>query len=234
MKQPKQKVYPTSPVYTIMGQDGGKANFGYAVLKFRMHNGELQWRVLETGVVPSPVNDMKIADDQLPQFMRWVETIRNRLGVQHMIAERFQIRGAASMGTTVECINIMYGAQLHRYKHEFTMIPAVQWKGRVLKRLGHKMALKEWYAEGKSGRGGYHGTAHELDACLQAIYRAMILFGLPTDYACLDKHRLTMQIEAASTNPETHDRIEKQAKVRERMALKASTPPVTKKGRAKK
>jgi hypothetical protein len=209
MKLPKET--PShEPVYTILGMDGGKANFGYAVLRFRMHHGVLQWKVTETGVIPCPVNDMKIADDQLPAFMRWVETTRNRLGVTHMIAERFQTRGASTMGTTIECVNLMYGAMLHRYKHEFQMIPAVQWKGRVLKRLGDKLKLKEWYAEGKGGRGGYRGTAHELDASLQAMYKAQTLYGLPTEYLCLDKFRLTLAIEAASCCAETHDRIRKQ------------------------
>ncbi len=187
----------------IMGIDAGTKNLGYSVIKARMFNGQLQFKVLACGACPCPVNDMKAAGDLLPVFMHWVHTVRKTHDVQYMIGERFIVRpGGSSAGISCEAISLMYGALLHRYK-QLTLTSAATWKNAV-RRIG--IDLKAWYKDKR-----YCGSNHELDATLQAIHEAHRIFGLQTSqyYATISVKSVSLAIHAVSTNTDTQVRVAK-------------------------
>lgn len=175
--------------FVVMGLDGGKTNFGYSVACISFIRKKLKVELLETGIVPCPINDIKVASVQRKVFIKWFRAKVKEFGVTDIIAERFMTRMGSSMGTTIECIAFMYGA-IDQVFGEATYIPAAVWKNQVNKVVD----LDAWYKDPK-----YTKTPHELDAVLQAIYLGHQLFGLKPDYATIKQIDITKQIERVST-----------------------------------
>ena len=185
--------------HIVLGMDGGTKNFGYGLVKVTCVRGKLKCEVLECGVAPVTVNDMKIAGIQRKQFMKWIAQIVKKHNVTHMIAERFMTRGGASMGVTIECISYMYGCIDQKYDC-LELIPAAVWKNQVNKVTD----LKAWYDDS-----AYLGENHELDAILQATYLGHKLFNLKPTYECINVAKINKEIEKMSTCVATINRIAK-------------------------
>lgn len=174
----------------VMGLDGGKTNFGYAVAKISFTRKKLKVQLLETGVVPCPVNDMKEASTQRKEFVKWFRAKVRTFKITDIIAERFMTRGGgASMGTTIECISYMYGA-IDQIFGEVKYVTAATWKNQVNKVID----LDAWYKDTT-----YTKTPHELDATLQAVYLGHLIFELKPDYKDTKQADITRQIERVST-----------------------------------
>ena len=172
----------------VMGLDGGKTNFGYSLVRLSLVRKRLKATVLETGVVPCPVNDMKAASEQRIPFVKWFRSKVKKFAVTDIIAERFMTRGGASMGTTIECISYMYGA-IDQVFGKVTYVTAATWKNQVNK----VSSLDLWYDSPL-----YTKTPHEIDATLQAIYLGHLIFDLKPDYKDIKRDDILKQIEKVS------------------------------------
>lgn len=144
----------------VLACDPGYRNFGIAVVGANPETGKVT--VLANAVLMHPINSFPELHDQYDVFMEeiasWVELFQPH----GIIAERFQIRGSSSAGTSCELVSFMMGAMRTKYDHlPFKAVPAVQWKVPVQRRF--EIDLKETYKQTLV-------AAHQLDACLIGCY----------------------------------------------------------------
>lgn len=188
----------------IMGHDPGSRNYGYSITHIKLVRGRFKVQVLETGVCPCPISDMKSNDsalgDRLKTYLRWVKKMQRKYKVDYHVGERFMTRGGSSMGTTIEVVSAMLGVLAFSLKN-FVAIPAVQWKGPVIKCIDLKRLYKnkDWYL----------GEPHELDASLMTVYRAGMLNGIKNPYVGFNFKDICTQIEKVSCSIKTIENIRK-------------------------
>lgn len=117
-----------------LGLDPGATNFGWCLLK-----DELPF---QCGMVEFPVRNVPDAHAELLVFLDEMKPLVKQS--EQICAERFQSRGvggrSAIMGPLVERVNLMLGALLT--KREILLVPAMQWKAAVKKRLPLELLYK--------------------------------------------------------------------------------------------
>lgn len=184
-----------APVITISSHDPGTANYGYAVVQLTKQAQRIKFRVLENGLCPTTVKnlkDVKAHRLEVEAYMAWLRSLKARYDLDAVCVERFMTRGIK--GPTVECVNQMIGGmEMGPLRGiNLKMMPAATWKNAVT-RAG--VDLKATYKIARV-------TPHQLDACLIGIYTGHQGFKVkdfgPTDLAA-SMPRLLDQIEATST-----------------------------------
>lgn len=188
----------------IFAHDPGTKNYGYSLVKV-CFGKKLKVEVLETGISPAAVYDLKTNDKTTPklrvsEFLKWVKKYKRKYKFDYIVAERFMTRGGSSMGTTIECVGIMCGAMIATMDN-VQLVTAAQWKNIVNRTVDLKALYKN--------KEYYLGEPHELDATLMAIYKAGQLLGVVDPYQGIDIYDVCLNIEEVSTCQKTIDRLRK-------------------------
>ncbi len=145
---------------TILGIDPGSVNAGYAILRARVKNKKIQYKLEECGKLNNLLKDLKHPHKKvLKAHVREVKSLVNKYKADYVLTERYMTRGIK--GSTIEAVNQMLGALDIGLSQEITQIPAATWKNQV----NRIFDLKEFY---KSVR----VEPHEVDAVLQAFWLA--------------------------------------------------------------
>lgn len=150
----------------IFSADPGSVNFAYCIQKICVVNSEIKIKFLGTGMLKSPVNEIKGEEGarQLRQFAKVLRRVRKKYEPEGVAMERFQSRGNG--GNTIEKINMMLGQVpviFHNAPVEFPT--ASTWKNRTLKHFDLKSAYRGYGLTSKAK--SYDGpTEHQLDAAL--------------------------------------------------------------------
>lgn len=179
---------------TVMAHDPGSRNYGYSCVKAtQVRNGKIQVSVLENGLCPVPINQMKSGKtlrEGLAIYKRWTMELFDKHGIQFVVAERFMTRGGK--GPTIEAVNMMLGA-LVLGDVPCKVLPAAQWKN-ALRRAD--IDLSYWYKWAKV-------TPHQLDACLIGVYVCSMLYGFKgVDALDLKKRMKSLVLEIEKTSEE--------------------------------
>lgn len=184
-----------APMITLFSNDPGTANYGYAVVQTTKVKNKIRFQVLENGLCPSTVKNLKDVREhrqEVDAYMAWAQGIKDRYEPDAVCIERFMTRGIK--GPTVECVNQMIGGLEMGvfYGTPLKMMPAATWKNAVT-RSG--VDLNATYKVARV-------TPHQLDACLIGIYTGHQGFGVK-DFGETDLpkvlNKLLDQIEATST-----------------------------------
>ncbi len=187
-------IIPRPKSLVLMSHDPGSRNYGYGVIKAtKVVGGKIQVKVLENGLCPVPVSQMKSGSDLrkgLATYKSWYLKIANRYKIQFVVAERFMTRGGK--GPTIEAVNMMLGA-LMLGDVPCKVLPAAQWKN-AMRRAG--IDLAQWYKWAKV-------TPHQLDACLIGVYTCSMLYGFKgMDALDLKKRMKSLVLEIEKTSKE--------------------------------
>lgn len=146
---------------TLMAHDPGTTNYGYAIVRGEQRaNGTVKFRVLENGLAPVTIKNLKdhrARRIEKNAYREWCDELVQKYQPQGIIAERYMTRGLS--GPTIESVNMMLGV-LQCYDLPDMFIPAATWKNGVT-RTG--IELKAEYKRVKT-------TPHQLDACLIGVY----------------------------------------------------------------
>ena len=120
----------------------------------------LKFRLLENGLCPCPMNnlkDHKIRQRQRLEYLEWVRRMSQKFEARAIFAERYMTRGIK--GPTIESVNMMLGL-LQSLLLPDRYIPAAVWKNAVTRQ---GIDLKQEYK--------YCLTApHQLDATLIGVW----------------------------------------------------------------
>ena len=191
-KTEELKARPESLV--VMAHDPGSRNYGWSCVKAtRVRGGKIKVSVLENGLCPVPINQMKSGKtlrEGLAAYKQWTLDLFTKYGVQFVVAERFMTRGGK--GPTIEAVNMMLGA-LVLGDIPCKVLPAAQWKN-ALRRA--EIDLAYWYKWAKV-------TPHQLDACLIGVYVCSMLYGFKgVDALDLKKRMKSLVLEIEKTSGE--------------------------------
>lgn len=162
---------------TILGIDPGKRNAGYCVL--RVQPKPFKYQILEHGMLNHPVDDLTGPDvlKRLNQFKSELRRVKNKHGVEYIIAERFMNRGGGgSMGTTIEVVGCMLALMANIGIKNVRFVVASQWKNQWNKIND----LKEFYDSVPI-------APHQIDACGIAMYGASLYYESLPYYGALSK-----------------------------------------------
>ncbi len=178
----------------VMAHDPGSRNYGYSCVKAtQIRGGKIKVSVLENGLCPVPVNQMKSGKtlrEGLAAYKAWTSELSAKYGVQFVVAERFMTRGGK--GPTIEAVNMMLGA-LVLGDVPCKVLPAAQWKN-AMRRAD--IDLAQWYRWAKV-------TPHQLDACLIGVYICSMLYGFKgVDALDLKKRLKSLVLEIEKTSKE--------------------------------
>ena len=177
----------------IFAHDPGYSNYGWAVVEAQKVAPQgLRFRVLENGLCHATVNQLKsgkILREQMAQYEKFLQDVRDKYKPDGVAAERFMTRGIN--GPSVEMVNFMLGVLVKTSNSPVKLMPAATWKNGVTR---NGADLKEWYKFAKV-------APHQLDACLIGVYTACQAYGIK-DFGDMDlsgmKERITDQIEATT------------------------------------
>lgn len=190
-KRRTAKIAKTSKnVLRIFAHDPGSKNYGYAIIEGKKNGQRVDIRVLENGLCPCPMNnlkDHKIRQKQRDLYLDWVYSSVKKWQVQGMFAERYMTRGIK--GPTIESVNMMLGL-LQSLCMPDRYIPAAVWKNAV-RRQGIDLGL-----EYKLCR----TAPHQLDASLIGVWAIHQAFGLK-DFGTMNQRqfiKIVDQIERTS------------------------------------
>jgi hypothetical protein len=179
-----------SSVLRIFAHDPGSRNYGYAIVEGRRIGHRIAYRVVENGLCPCPINDLKNHDirrKQRTSYLKWIRGIVCKHKIAGMFAERYMTRGIK--GPTIESVNMMLG-MLQSLELPDRYIPAVVWKNAVARQ---GIDLKSEYRLCCT-------APHQLDASLIGVYGIHQVFGVK-DFGSMDKRqfiKLVHQIENTS------------------------------------
>lgn len=163
---------------TILGIDPGSKNMGYGVVKGRIWDGGLQFKIPEVGMFHNRVEKMNgnVRDD-LKRFNRDLRSIVKRHKVDVIVAERYMNRGIR--GNTGELVGIMLGAVAMCSVQDVMFIPAAQWKNA----LNKNTSLPGLYSDSRL-------VAHAVDATCIGMYGVCHYLGYkPFEFAANKKQR---------------------------------------------
>lgn len=144
----------------IFSHDPGTTNYGYAVIEWRVKNGEPVFRCVENGMAPHRIHDLKNHRErrrQKNEFRDWASQKIEEHDCDAIIGERFMTRGIK--GPTVESVNMMLGI-LQSFDLPDCFIPAATWKNAIT-RTGIEM--NDLYRACRTQR-------HQLDAAFIGVY----------------------------------------------------------------
>ena len=161
------KARPSKPL-RIFAHDPGSRNYGYAIVEGILVGQRLKFRILENGLCPSTMNnlkDHKIRQQQRLCYLEWVKRMAQKYEVKAMFAERYMTRGIK--GPTIESVNMMLGLMQSLLLPD-RYIPAAVWKNAVTRQ---GIDLKQEYKYCKT-------APHQLDAVLIGIWGLHQAFGL--------------------------------------------------------
>lgn len=150
----------TSKPLRIFAHDPGSRNYGYAIVEGTLVRGNVKFRILENGLCPCPMNnlkDHKIRQKQAAAYLGWVQKLVKEYRIRGMFAERYMTRGIK--GPTIESVNMMLGL-MQSFLIRDRYIPAAVWKNAV-GRQG--IDLKQEYKYCKT-------APHQLDATLIGVW----------------------------------------------------------------
>lgn len=156
---------------TILANDPGSSNYGYAVVKATVRGRGLKIEILKHGLFTPTVKDMTggMVQKQTEAYLLAMKNVIKEYQPNFWIAERFSTRGIK--GKTIELVCLMLGATMGRFPNmRYRLYIAAQWKNEVNK----KGDLKNFYRYMKR----HKITAHQIDACFIGIYAAHKLAGL--------------------------------------------------------
>ncbi len=177
---------------TILGIDPGSVNAGYAVIRFRVAKGKMEFRFEECGKLKMLLKELKVPHKKvLRQHVAEVRKLVKTYGVEAILTERFMTRGIK--GPTIEAVNQMLGALDIGLPQEITQISAATWKNQVNKVFD----LKEFYKKVRV-------QPHEIDAVFQAMWLAEKKLGvkiLATFSSSSRRKKLIRMIECKTTSP---------------------------------
>lgn len=153
----------------MMSHDPGTSNYGYAIVEGvkRKGDGVLQFRVLENGLAPVTIKNLKDHKErrkQIVAYQEWCAALIEKYDVEALFGERYMTRGIS--GPTIESVNMMLGV-LQCFGLPDVFIPAATWKNAVT-RCG--IELKEEYRYCRT-------TPHQLDASLIGVYGLHHVYG---------------------------------------------------------
>lgn len=176
----------------MLAHDPGTTSYGYSVVEGVMAGSRLKFRVLENGLVPCTIKNLKDHDERRKQMRRYRNWVREKIEhyeVTHMIGERYMTRGIN--GSTIESVNMMLGV-LQCFNLSDKFIPAATWKNALTRA---EIVLKEEYRYART-------TPHQLDASLIGIYglfreHGFKDFGSQMDQSMFD--RIVSMVENTST-----------------------------------
>lgn len=165
----------------VLANDPGSTNSGYCLALYRLKEGVLERRILECGLLPVTLKELKL--DDVATVMKGVLEHsllpilnRHRLIPHIFVAERFmQRRGGSISGGTGEKVSMMIALlanHLHQFQTHSRLVTSAQWKNRlnkVLKQSGK--SIDDFYRLTRT-------TPHELDACLIGEYIAAKHFNI--------------------------------------------------------
>lgn len=179
---------------TVMAHDPGSRNYGFSVVEAtQVRGGKIKVSVLENGLCPVPINQMKSGKtlrEGLSVYKQWTLELFAKYGIQFVVAERFMTRGGK--GPTIEAVNMMLGA-LVLGDIPCKVLPAAQWKN-AMRRA--EIDLAYWYKWAKV-------TPHQLDACLIGVYVCSMLYGFKgVDALDLKKRMKSLVLEIEKTSGE--------------------------------
>ncbi len=148
--------------YRILACDPGTSNFGVSCVGVRNEKIDVIANSLLTNPIQTLTAGFKAERTAYrDELMRWIELYDPDL----IIAERFQMRGGSSAGTTIEVVATMNALLGVLTKKPIKYVIASQWKNAFNKRwaAGDKEFLKSLYKEIAT-------TPHVLDASLIGVY----------------------------------------------------------------
>lgn len=168
----------------IFAHDPGSRNYGYAIVEGQKKGNKIEVRILENGLCPCPMNnlkDHKIRQKQRDLYLDWVYSTVKKWNVQGMFAERYMTRGIK--GPTIESVNMMLGL-LQSLCMPDRYIPAAVWKNAV-RRQG--IDLGSEYKICKT-------APHQLDASLIGVWAVYQAFN-EKDFGAMNQRRFVKLID---------------------------------------
>jgi hypothetical protein len=177
-------------VLRIFAHDPGSRNYGYAIVEGKKNGNKIGVRILENGLCPCPMNnlkDHKIRQKQRDLYLDWVYSTVKKWEISGLFAERYMTRGIK--GPTIESVNMMLGL-LQSLCMPDRYIPAAVWKNAV-RRQGWE--LDKEYKICKT-------APHQLDASLIGVWAIHQAFA-EKDFGTMRKRdliRIVDQIEKTS------------------------------------
>lgn len=168
----------------ILAIDPGSKNMGVSIVAAK----GTQVRVIANTVLTNPIYDLTQFETQKRIFLSEIRLWMNLYRPNGIIAERFQTRGAASMGVTIEAVGTMNGLLAGAFEDlPLKLTTASTWKNALHRRF-EGFDLKELYKECRT-------TPHQLDSCFIGVFGLELGLGQRFDF---EPHHIALQAEDTS------------------------------------
>jgi Holliday junction resolvasome RuvABC endonuclease subunit len=170
----------------VLAIDPGSKNMGISIVAAK----GTQVRIIANTVLTNPIHDLTQFETQKRVFLSEIRLWMDLYQPNGIIAERFQTRGAASMGVTIEAVGTMNGILAGAFENlPLKLTTASTWKNALHRRFAStNFDLKELYNECRT-------TPHQLDSCFIGVFGLEL--GLQTQFE-FEPHQIALQAEETS------------------------------------
>lgn len=180
----------------ILAFDPGQKNCSVALIEYDSSKTPLQLKDIKIvfhGLLPSDATALVVKKSstlslQIKSLQQLLEQLKREWKPTHVILERYMTRGFGGGGNTTEVINILIGCILCSRIAPTKLIGASMWKNEVKRnriaqgleeKVGkHTCNRTEVYEGFEVAKGQTPVSAHQVDACMIAVYGLFKLLGL--------------------------------------------------------